>query len=66
MPHLSSNILSPFFYRYIFSGLFHITRCTLRINNFICRASDLFSKMMTRSENKATLNKQLKKPVHRN
>ena len=47
MPHMSSNIPSTIFYGFIFSELLRKARCTLRINDFIPTASDLFSRMMT-------------------
>ena len=48
-----------------FSELLPIARCNLRINDFITRASDLFSKMIAQSGNRATLTKQLKKAFYR-
>ena len=44
---------------------FRIVRCTLRINGFIPRASNLFSRMITQGGNRAVLTKQLKKASHR-
>ena len=41
MPHLSSNIPSTVFYGSLFLEHLQIARCTLRINDFIPRASDL-------------------------
>ena len=49
----------------IFSKLLRIVRCTLRINDFIPRASNLFSRMITQGGNRATLTKQHKKTSHR-
>ena len=46
MPDMSSNILSSFFYGPIFSEFFYIANCALRINDFIPRASDLFSRLI--------------------
>ena len=61
MAHLSSNILSTIIYRSILSELLRIARYTLRNNNVIPRESDLFSRMIVQSGNRATLTKQLKK-----
>ena len=59
---MSSNIPSTIFYRSIFSELLPTASCTLRIDDFIPGASDLFSRMMEQDENSATFSKQLKKP----
>ena len=64
MSHLLSNIPSTIFYGSIFSELFRIARCTLRINGFIPMASDLFSRKIAQVGNRATLTKQLKKAFH--
>ena len=63
--HLSSNIPSTIFYGSIFSELYRIARCTLRIFDFLPRASFLFSRMTAQSRNRATLAKELKKVFHR-
>ena len=49
------------FYGSIFSELFRIARCTLRINYFIPRAFYLFSRIITQGGNRATVTKKLKK-----
>ena len=64
MPHLTSNMSSTIFYGSVFSELLRIARCTLIINDFIPRASDLFSRMIAQDGNRATLTKQLKKVFH--
>ena len=64
MLQLSSSIPSTIFYGSIFSEHLRIARCTLRINNFILKASDLFSKMITQGGNRATLTKQPKRAIH--
>ena len=46
MPHISSNILFTIFFGSIPSELPRIERCTLRLNKFIPRACDLFSRMI--------------------
>ena len=53
MPHLSSNIPSTILYGSIFSELLQIANCTLRINYFIPRASDFFSRIIKKSRNRA-------------
>ena len=65
MPQLSRNIPSMVFYVSISPELFRIPRCTLRINDFIPRASDLFPKMMAQIGNRSTVPKQLKNVFHR-
>ena len=64
MPHLSSNILSINLYGSVFSELFGIARCSLIVNHFISRASDLFSRMIAQVGTRA-LTKQLKNTFHR-
>ena len=44
-----------------FSEPFRIARCTLRINDFIPRSFNLFSRMIAQGGNKATPTKKLKK-----
>ena len=65
MSHLSSNIPCTIFYGFIFSELFRITRSTLRVNDFMPTASDLFLRMIAQGRNSATLTKQPKKGLHR-
>ena len=54
MSHSSSNVPSTIFDGSIFSEL-QIARCTRRINYFIARASDLFSRMIVQDGNRATI-----------
>ena len=61
MPHFSSNIPSTILYGSIFSELLRLISCTIRINDFIPKASDLFSRMITQGGSRTTLIKQLKK-----
>ena len=61
--HLPIKIPSTNFYGSTFSELLRIKRCTLRINDFIPRASHLFSRMIAQGGIKATLTK-LKKAFH--
>ena len=65
MPHLSSNIPSTISSGSIFSELLRMTRCSLKTENFIPRASDLLSRMIVQDGNRATLTKQLKTAFHR-
>ena len=65
MALLSSSIPSTISSGSTFSELLRIARCSLRIDDFIPRDSDLFSKMIAQGGNRATLPKQLKKAFHR-
>ena len=65
MPLLSSNVPSIVLLNSIFSELLRIARCTLRLNDFILRASELFSGVMSQGGNRAILTKQLRKDFHR-
>ena len=65
MSHFSSNIPSLIFYGAIVSKLFRIASCTLRITNFLPRASDLFSRMTAKDRKRAALTKTLKKAFQR-
>ena len=64
MLHMSSNIPSTFFNGSISSELLRIARYTLRINDFILRASDLLSRMMAQGGNRLTLPEILKTTFH--
>ena len=65
MALLSSSIPSTISSGSTFSKLLRIARCSLRIDDFIPRDSDLFSKMIAQGGNRAALPKQLKKTFHR-
>ena len=65
MPHLSSHIPSTISSGSIFSELLRMAKCSLRTKNFIPRASDLFSRIIVKDGNRATLTKQLKPAFHR-
>ena len=54
MSHLSSNIPCTFFGGSILSERLQIARHTRKINYFIPRASDLFSRMIAKDGNRAT------------
>ena len=60
---MSNNIPSTFFNGPKFSELLRIARCLLRINDFIPRASDLFSRTMSQGENRSTLPKKQKRDL---
>ena len=60
MPHLSSHIPSTNSSGSIFSEPLRMAKCSLRTKNFIPRASDLFSRIIVKDGNRATLTKQLK------
>ena len=64
MALLSSSIPSTISSGSTFSELLRIARCSLRIDDFIPRDSDLFSKMIAQGGNRAALPKQLKKTFH--
>ena len=65
MPHFSYNIPFTISYGSIFSELLLIASCTLRINDFLPRASNLFSRMIKKGGNKAALTKELKTSFQR-
>ena len=65
MPHFSNNIPFTISYRSIFSEIFWIASCSLRNNDFPPTASDLFSGMIAKDENKAAQAKKLKKVFQR-
>ena len=58
MPHFSSNIQFTISYGSLFSELFRMASCTLRNNNFLPTASDLFSGMIPKGGNRAALAKK--------
>ena len=60
MLRMSSNIPSTIFHGSIFSELLRKTRCTLRIDGFLLRTSNLFTRMISQAGNRETITKQLK------
>ena len=60
MPYLLSNIPLSTFYVSIFSEFLRIARCTLRLTDFVPRASQLYTGMLTQAENKASILRQIK------
>ena len=61
MPHLLSNIPFTISYGSIFLEFFRIASCTVRNNDSLPTASDLFSGMITKGGNRAALTKKVKK-----
>ena len=65
MLHLLSNTPPTIFCGSVFlSELLRIARCTLSINDFVSRASDLFSRMIAEGRNRTAPTTQLKKAFH--
>ena len=65
MPHLSSNIPSSIFYGSVFSEFLRIARCTLIFEDFIPRASELYSRMRSQGGDSRSILKQIKKALLR-
>ena len=65
MPQLSSNIPSSIFYGSIFSEFLRIARCTLRLEHFIPRASQLYNRMINQGGKHSTILKQISKAFRR-
>ncbi len=61
MPHLDSNIPSQIFYGSILSEFLRIARCTLRIEDFLIRAKELYSRMTNQGGNRHCICKQIRK-----
>ena len=65
MPHFQSNIPSTIFYGSIFSEFPRIARCTLKLEHFLPRASELYSRMLSQGTNQSCINKQILKSFQR-
>ena len=65
MPHFESHILSTIFYGSIFSEFLRIARCTLKLEHFLPRASELGSRMLSQGSNQSYMNKQILKGFQR-
>ena len=65
MPHLQSNIPSSIFYGSIFSEFLRIARCTLRFQDFIPRASELYKRMISQGGINSNIKKQIRKGFQR-
>ena len=65
MQHFESNIPSTIFYGSIFSEFVRIARCTLKLEHFLLRASELYSRMLSQGANQSCINKQILKDFQR-
>ena len=66
IPYLPYNIPSSIFYSSIFSEFLRIARCTLRLTDFVPKASQLYTSMITQGGNKASIiQRQIKKAIQR-
>ena len=65
MQHFESNIPSAIFYGSIFSEFVRIARCTLKLEPFLPRASELYSRMLSQGANQSCINKQILKDFQR-
>ena len=61
MPQLSSNIPSTIFYGSVMSEFLRIARCTLRVEDFIPRAAELYHRMLNQGGRQSTILKQISK-----
>ena len=63
MPHFESNIPSIIFYDSIFLEFLRITKtgCTLKLEHFLPRDSELYSRMLSQGANQNCINKQIQK-----
>ena len=57
---LKEFISSSIFHSSIFSEFLQIARCTLRMTNFVPKASQLYTRMITQGGNKANNLRQIK------
>ena len=58
MPHYEGNIPSTIFYGSIFSEFLCIARYTLKLDHFLPRGSELYSRMLLQGANQSCINKQ--------
>ena len=65
MPHFESNIPSTIFYGSIFSKFLRIARCTLKLEHFLPRASELYLRTLSQGANQSCINKQILKGSQR-
>ena len=61
MPHFQINIPSTIIYGSIFSEFFCIARCTLKLELFVCRPSELYSRMLFQGQIKLASLSRFKK-----
>ena len=65
MPDLSGSIPSHVFYGSIMSEFLRIARCTLRLSDFIPKASALYTRMMKQGGSQNNVSKQIRKAMIR-
>ena len=65
MPLFYRNIPSIIFYSSKFSEFLRIARCTLKLEHFLPRASELYSRMLLQQANQSFNNKQILKGFQR-
>ena len=65
MPHMCSNIPSKIFYSALMGEFLRIARSTLKIEDFIPKASDLILRLLRQGGNEHTMKKQLLKITRR-
>ena len=65
MPHFESNIQSTILHSSIISEFLRIAICTLKLDHFLPRASDLYSRMLSQWANQSYINKQIQKSLQR-
>ena len=65
MPQLESNIPSNIFYGSIMSEFLRIARCTLKFEDFIPRASELYHRMLNQGGKESNILKQIKNAYNR-
>ena len=65
MPHFEINISSTLFYDSIFSEFLRMTRCTLKLEYFLSRVSDLYSRILSLGANQSCIIKQILKGFQR-
>ena len=65
MLYLSINIPSSLLYGSIFSEFPRIAQCTLRLTDFVSKASKLYTRMITQGGNKGSILRQKQKAFRR-
>ena len=65
MPHFQRNIPSTTSYGSIFSEFLCVAKCTLKPEQFLPRASELYSSMLSQGANQNCINKQILKGFQR-
>ena len=62
-PFFIVRMPSPMFYGSIFSEFLRIAWCTLSLTDFMPKASQLYTRMVTQGGNKASMQSQIKKTI---